>query len=193
MAKKKKSAKKTKPPRKGKKIGRPTQYRSRYCRMLIKFFDIEPFEEVRIPHYDESGKKHKSGRKKGEVIVTHYETQRNPNRTPTLQRFAKKIKVGISTIYRWLDEDGDIFKAEFRDAFTCARACRRNFLIENGLCGCHSPGYAKFVAVNLTDMKDTQKQEITGPDGGPIKAKVQVVHFDKANTNNDNGGSSDTD
>ncbi|KKN74467.1 hypothetical protein LCGC14_0390870 [marine sediment metagenome] len=180
MAKKKK-------PRK-KKNGRPSQYKARYCGMLIRFFDIEPFEEVRIPHYDESGKEHKSGRHKGETIVTHYEIQRNPNRTPTLQRFAKKIKVGISTIYRWLDENEETFKAEFRDAFTCARACRRSFLIENGLCGCHSPAYAKFVAVNLTDMKDTQKQEVTGPEGRPIPVSIidySTVDLDSIKPNGD--------
>lgn len=179
--------------KKAPKTGRPPKYHARYCGMLVRFFDIEPFEEVRIPHYDESGKEHKSGRHKGEGIITHYEIQRNPNRTPTLQRFAKKIKVYIATIYNWLDEEHASFHREFLDAFTCARACRRAFLIENGLCGCHSPNYAKFVATNLTDMKDTQKQEITGADGGPVKTKIEVVHFAKVNSHNVNGGSPDTD
>lgn len=159
--------------------------------MLIKFFDIEPFEEVHIPKYDESGKTHKSGRRKGEHVITHYEIQREPNRIPTLQRFAKKIGVGIRTLYDWLDEEHGSYKPAFSHAFTCAYALRKNFLIENGLLGCHNHSYAKFVATNLTDMKDNQKHEVTGKDDGPVQLKV--VHFAKANTDNDNGGSPDTD
>lgn len=139
-------------------------------------------------HYDESGKKHRNGRS----VVTWIEIKREPNRLPTLQNFAKKIKIGISTVYDWLNEEHDSYRQEFSDAFACARACRKNFLIENGLVGCHNHSYAKFVATNLTDMKDTQKQEITGEDGKPVKV-VEVVHFAKANTDNDNGGRSDTD
>jgi len=158
--------------KKAKKTGRPTQYKKRYCRMLIKFFDIEPFTEVNIPIYDESGKIHKSGRHKGEGVVTHYEVKRNPNRLPTLQRFAKKIGVSVKTVYNWIDEKHDSHKPEFLHAFACARVLRRNFVIENGLIGTHQHSYAKFVATNLTDMKDTQKQEISGVDGGPIPLKV---------------------
>lgn len=169
--------KKTKPPRRvsGAKTGRPPQYKSRYCQMLIRFFDIEPFTEVKIPHYDESGKKHKTGRNKGEGVVTHYETKKEPNRTPTLQRFAKKIKVGISTLYRWLDEENEeTFKKEFWDAFACARACRRDFLIENELHGTYKSGSFKYIAGNLTDMTDESKHEITGPGGKPLEP-IQII------------------
>lgn len=176
-----------------KKAGRPSQYKSRFCRMLIKFFDVEPFTEVKVPVYDESGKTYKRGIHKDEKVVTHFDVKRNPNRLPTLQQFAKKIHIGISTVYDWLNKDHASYHQEFSDAFACARDLRKNFLIENGLHGCHQHSYAKFVATNLTDMKDTQKQEITGEDGGPVKAKVEVIHFDKANIDNNNGGSPDTD
>ena len=163
------------------KTGRPTQYKARYCRMLIKFFDIEPFTEAQIPHYDESGKKHKSGRHKGEVIVTHYETKKEPNRTPTLQRFAKKIGVNISTVNRWIDENHDSYHKEFCAAFACARACRRDFLIENELHGTYKSGSFRYIANNMTDMTDVQKHELTGEDGKPIP--VSIVDFEKIDTN----------
>ena len=171
MAKKKKTAKKAKK----KKVGRPTQYKSRYCQMLINFFDIEPFTDLEIPHYNKFGKTDKEGN----PIVTWVDVKRVANRTPTLQRFAKKIGVGISTIYDWLNEKHGSYKPKFSDAFACARELRKWFLIENGLHRCHDATYGKFVITNLTDMKDTQKQEITGPDGGPVKAELKVVHFAK--------------
>lgn len=177
MAKKKKSAKKAKKKTAKKKtVGRPTQYKSRYCRMLIDFFDIEPFEDVKIPHYEKSGKTHKSGKNEGEPIVVWVDTKKVANRTPTLRRFAKKIGVGISTLYDWLDKNHGSFKREFSDAFTRARELRKDFLIENGLHGCHNPAFAKFVAVNLTDMKDVTKQEHTGEDGAPLPPiQVNVI------------------
>jgi len=169
---------------KKKKTGRPTQYKSRYCQMLIRFFDIEPFTEQKVPHYDESGKKHKNG----QPVVTWYETKKEPNRTPTLRAFAKKIEVSYVTVYSWLKKH-----EEFLNAFARAREARKWFLIENGLNGLYPPNTFKYVANNETDMKDTSKHELTGEDGGPIKAKVEVVHFAKANTDNDDGGSPDTD
>jgi len=143
-------------------MARPSKYKRKYCGMLIKFFDVEPYEEVHVPVYDESGKTHKTGKKKGEQVVTHYEVKRNPNRLPTLQRFAKKIKVGISTVYDWLKEDHGSYHKEFSDAFTRACALRKNFLIENGLVGCHQHSYAKFVAANLTDMKEKPDIDLGG-------------------------------
>lgn len=166
MAKKKKARKKVK------RQGRPTKYESRYCRMLISFFDIEPFKEMEVPHYDESGKKDKRGR----LVVTWIEIKREANRMPTLQRFAKKIGIGISTIYDWLNKEHPSYQRKFSDAFACARELRRNFLIENGLVGTHQHSYAKFVAINLTDMKDTLKQEVTGADGEPLPPiQVNVI------------------
>ncbi|MCH8121167.1 MAG: hypothetical protein IIC00_15775 [Planctomycetes bacterium] len=163
------------------KTGRPPKYHTRYCGMLIRFFDIEPFSAVKIPHYDESGKKHKSGRHKGEGVVTHYETKKEPNRTPTLQRFAKKIKVGISTVYDWLNKEHASFHQAFSDAFTCARACRRAFLIENELHGTYKSGSFRYIAGNLTDMTDIQKHELTGEGGKPIP--MSIVDFGKIDPN----------
>ena len=182
MAKKKKAAKKAKATKKStkkktKKTGRPPQYKARYCQMLVKFFDIEPFTETKVPHYDESGKVHERGRKKGQAVVTWHETKKEPNRTPTLTDFAKKIGVGISTVYDWLNEEHASYHKEFSDAFACARACRRDFLIENELHGTYKSGSFRYIANNLTDMTDTQKHEITGEGGKPIP--VSIVDYSK--------------
>lgn len=157
--------------------------------MLIHFFDIEPFTTQLVPHYDESGKKHKSGPKKGESVVTWIETKREANRTPTLERFAKKINVGIRTLYDWLDNDHASFKPEFSHAFARAREVRKWFLVENALHRCYDANTFKYVANNETDM--TEKHEVTGKDEGPIE--IKVVHFAKGIIDNDAGGSPSAD
>lgn len=140
------------------KTGRPPQYKKRYCQMLINFFGIEPFSEQKVNHYDESGKKNKNG----QPVVAWIETKKAANRTPTLQRFAKKIKVGISTVYDWLNENHDSFHKEFSDAFACARELRKNFLIENALHRTIDSSSFKFTAENLTDMREKQEHEFSG-------------------------------
>lgn len=132
-----------------KKVGRPTKYKPTYCQALIDFFDIEPWEEREIPHY-----------KGGEVTWTDIKVL--PVRMPTLRGFAKHMGVGISTVYRWLDEQDGAYQSAFRDAFTCASAIRKDWLIDVGLSGSAPPASFKFVAVNVTDMRDKQETELSG-------------------------------
>lgn len=139
-------------------MGRPTKYKHKYCNQLVKFFDSEPYEDVEIPHYSKTGKKR--------VVWT--DIKRMPNKLPTLRDFAKHIGVGISSIYRWLDEKDSSFHPKFRDAFICAQEIRKWFLIQNGLQGLYNPLFAKFTAINVTDMKDVSSREITGKDGEPL-------------------------
>lgn len=124
--------------------GRPTKYRKVFCEQLIEFFDVEPYEDVEIPHYE-----------KGEVKWT--DSKRVANKMPTLRDFGKKIGADYMSIWRWTQKH-----AEFRNAYTRAQELRKEFLIHNGLNRCYDPSAFKFVAVNLTDMRDRKEQEITG-------------------------------
>lgn len=149
--------------------GRPTKYKPKYCQQLIKFFDVEPYKDVKIPHYKGKGKSR-------ELVWS--DIKRMANKLPTLRNFAKKIKVGISTVYDWLNVNHASYQKEFSDAFTCAQKVRKWFLIENGLNGCYNPLFAKFVAINITDMTD--KQELKMPDG----VKVQIEYVPAKNDGN---------
>ncbi len=131
------------------KTGRPTKYKVAHCQALIDFFDIEPWEEREIPHY-----------KNGEVVWTDIKLL--PVRMPTLRKFAKSIKAGISTVYGWIDEKHDSYQQDFSEAFTCAKDIRKDWLIDLGLSGQTPPASFKFVAVNCTDMRDKQEHELTG-------------------------------
>ena len=129
--------------------GRPSKYRKRFCQDIIDFFSTEPFEDIEIPH-----------RKGGEVVWT--DITRRPNILPTLTQFARNIGVWIPTVYNWADPGHASYHKEFLDALTHARRIRKDFLIQNGLFGLYPPASFKFVAVNLTDMRDKTDTELSG-------------------------------
>ncbi len=119
---------------------------------MIKFFDVEPYEQIELPHYDKEGN------------IKWKDFKRMPNRLPTLRNFAKEIKVDYSNVYRWIKKH-----KEFRHAFTQAKLIRKWFLIENGLQGMYNPAFAMFVAKNITNMRDVKGVEVSGKDGESIK------------------------
>lgn len=141
--------------------GRPSKYNSKYCKDIVAFFDMEPYQERDIPHYNKDGS------------VRWTDIKRMPNTLPTLRNFAKKIKVNISTIYNWLDPEHASFHQEFLDAFTQAKDLQKWFLIENGLNGLYNPAFAIFVATNITDMKNKEVKQHEGKDGGPIQISAR--------------------
>ncbi len=152
MAKKKKA--------KPKKRGRKSYYKKSYCQKIIDFFDVEPYQDKELPHYKGKGDKR-------ELVWTDY--KRMANRLPTLIGFAKHIGVGTRTVYHWVEKH-----EEFRHALTHAQELRKWFLIENGLNGCYNPLFAKFTAINITDMKDKTESALTGKDGEPLPP-IQVT------------------
>ncbi|GAG38158.1 unnamed protein product, partial [marine sediment metagenome] len=133
------------------KAGQPTKYKPEHCQALIDFFDIEPYEDREIPHYD---------KKTGEIVVWT-DIKRMPNKLPTLRDFAKSINVSIRAVYNWLDEKNNAFQEEFLHTFIQAKDIRKDFLIQNGLQGMYPPLTFKFVAINLTDMVDQSKTELS--------------------------------
>jgi len=125
--------------------GRPTKYKPEYCQQIIDFFDVEPYEDVEIPHYHPGTKK---------VVWT--DKKRMPRKLPTLRDFGKSVAVDYSTVWNWTQEH-----KEFFDAVTRAEELRKDFLIQNGLQGLYNPKAFTFVAVNLTDMRDKKEQTTT--------------------------------
>jgi hypothetical protein len=137
-------------------IGRPTKYDPLYCQKLIEFFDLEPWEDREIPHMG----------KTGEFKWMDY--KRMANRLPTVRGFCKKIGIHYDTFYTWIKEHKD-----FSDAFTHAKDLQKWFLIENGLNGLYNPIFAKFTAINITDMKD--KTEIEANVDGTFTLDINTV------------------
>ncbi len=135
------------PPRPGE--GRPSKYKPEYCQMLIDHFDEEPFREIEIPHY------------KGGVLAWT-DCKEVANRVPSLTKFATQNGLGWATVHDWLNPEHGSYHEEFSDAYTHARALRADMLIDMGMSGVSPPASFKFVAVNLTDMRDKQETELNG-------------------------------
>lgn len=155
------------------KVGRPTKYKFEYCQELVNFFDVEPYEDIELPHYTKDGKKDENGKR----IISWIDFKRMPRKLPTLRDFAKSINVSIRVVYDWLNEKSNVFQPEFLHAFTQAKDIRKDFLIQNGLQGLYPPLSFKFVAINLTDMTD--RQELTGKDGESFKLIVERPNGEK--------------
>lgn len=122
--------------KKAKKIGRPTKYKPEYCQLLIEHFDI-PFYKTIVEE-----KMSASGQVK--------ELKRQvPNDFPTLEGFARKLGVVPDTLGNWSKEN-----PEFLGAIKVAKGIQKEFLKVHGLNGGYVSSFAKFIAVNVTDLVD---------------------------------------
>lgn len=154
-----------------KKTGRPTKYKKEFADELIAFYDGDPYEDVKINHY-----------KKGEISWT--DTKRMPAKLPTMVEFARHIGVGLRTCFDWLDSEHSSYQKEFSRAYTrLAKKAQKNFLIQNGLQGLYNPVFAKFVAINISDMIDKKDHNLSNDPENPVKWVVEVVdNADNTNT-----------
>ncbi len=133
------------------KRGQPTKYKPAHCQALIDFFDVEPWEQQTIKHYNTDGE-----------LTKEEDGKRVYRRMPTIRAFAKHIKVCIASVYNWLDKDHASYQPGFLDSYNIAREYRKDWLIDVGLSGLAPANSFKFVAVNCTDMRDKQEHELTG-------------------------------
>lgn len=68
---------------------------------------------------------------------------------------------------------------DFSEVYKKAKDIQKEFLITQTLNGKYNPTFAIFVATNLTDMKNNQRFEHVGNNGGPIKTKIDLSQFTK--------------
>ncbi len=139
--------------------GAPTKYKEEFCQEMIEFFDMEPFTDVKIPHY-----------KDGKVVWN--DIKRMPNKLPTMVEFVRHLNregydVGYATVYDWLNVKHASFKKKFSETFTCiAKDLQKNGLLQNALMGLYNPLFAKFTAINITDMVDKKEIDHSGKIAG---------------------------
>lgn len=123
--------------------GRPTKYRKEYCDLIIRHFDIPATTT------------------KKQTIVTRSVVKtidvEVPNMVPTIESFARKLGVMTETIVAWTKE-----YPEFLTAYKKAKAMAKEILNENAIMGRYCEGYAKFFAINCTDMVDKSVKEHIG-------------------------------
>ena len=161
MAKLKK--KKTKVVKKREKAGQPTKYKPGYCDEIVEFFNIEPYEDLEIDHFDEDGN------------VKWTDKKRVATKLPTLVGFSRKIGVCYSTIKNWMDVKHPSHQPIFLATVTrVAKDMQKDHLIQSGLQGLYNPQAFKFVAINITNMRDQSGLALTGPEGEPLEITVTV-------------------
>jgi len=141
----------------GKNGGRPTKYHKKYCKEIIKFFNIDAYFIKEIEFKDKNGDIHTK-----EMIVA--------NDLPTLEAFANKIFTTTKTLWDWAKKH-----KEFSNAVEIAKQHEKNILVQNGLSGRYDAGFAKFVATNFTDMRDRQEQEHSGNINLGVAAVAKAV------------------
>ena len=121
--------------------GRPTKYSDDLPERLIEYFDVEAF----TAEATDSGK----------VAMT-------PAKFPTMARFAARVGISRNTLHRWAtetDENGDLLKPEFCDAYKRAQDLQEAMLIEGGMAGAFQPSFAIFTAKNVLGWRDKQELE----------------------------------
>jgi hypothetical protein len=119
--------------------GRPTKYKKKYCKMMIDYFNKQDFEVVLV----------KDGNKQEKEIEI-------PAKFPTFEGFAIEINVHRETLLNWCKEF-----PEFFDTYKRCQGYQKRILIENGLRGNYNCLFAKFVAINATDMREKTEMDIT--------------------------------
>lgn len=75
-----------------------------------------------------------------------------PNFLPTIEKFCFDINIATSTFYEWCKKYDDL-----SSAFDQAKQIQKNQLIQLSLLGFYKEGFAKFVAINITDMRDSKE------------------------------------
>ena len=123
-------------------MARPTKYKKKYCDKIIEYFKKEPFRQVsEITTY-------KDGTTKETIKLI-------PCKFPTIEGFAVSIGICSKTVLNWLQDN-----PEFLRAYDYAKSCQKDILTQNGLLGLYNCLFAKFVAINSTDMRDSQEHNI---------------------------------
>lgn len=121
------------------KVGRPSEYYPEICQEIITYFKREP---------EEKGFYQDTPGDQGGVTLRACGCE-----FPTIEGFCASIDITKQTLHRWIKEN-----RQLSDAYDKAKQYQEHILITNGLKGHYNSNFARFVAINLTSMKD--KQEI---------------------------------
>lgn len=121
-------------------MARPTKYKKKYCQMMLDFFNVTPTYMQEVIN------------QKGQKIEIEKVSD-----LPTFEGFACLISVHRETLLNWCKEF-----PEFFDTYRKCQEYQKNILVQNGLHGNYNSLFAKFVAINATDMREKQEIKHSG-------------------------------
>lgn len=122
-------------------MGRPTLYREEYCEQIIEYFE-QPLYIIKEKEIASGGRK---------VIIK----EEVPNSLPTFEGFARKLRVDHDTLVNWTRKHKDFF-----GAYMLCKGIQKEFIVEHGSKGNYNAAFTKFLAVNVTDLRDKVTHEI---------------------------------
>ena len=120
--------------------GQPTKYKKKYCKDIIKFFNVDPFDEVEVRTKTRNGD-----------VVTY---QKEGCEFPTLAGFASSIGVHRDTIHEWTK-----VHKEFSDSLKKAKQIQQNILMQNAIKGRYEKAFAIFCMKNIFHWSDNPKTD----------------------------------
>lgn len=137
------------------KGGPPTEYEPKYCKEMMEYFTVKPYEIKKVDVFN------KKGECTGQTEIL------DANDLPLFSGFAVKIGVHRETLLNWSKE-----YPEFGYVYKICKDIQDTNLLTNGLKGLYNSSYAGLVSKNWLNMKD--KKDVT-TNNQPIKANTYVV------------------
>lgn len=121
--------------------GRPTKYHDGMPDLLRKFFDVELYKT-----YTEEVAS------QGRAVAVVKSKACN---FPTFEGFCWEYGLHHSTLLLWCTKHPN-----FSEAYKECKERQKTILITHALNGDYNSGFAKFLAVNVTDLKDSTHQQV---------------------------------
>lgn len=141
--------------------GAPTKYRPEYVEQMIKYFNVSISTEVAT----DSGVK---------MVATEL---------PTLAGFCCELEICRDTLNAWLNatnEDGSKLWPEFSVAYRRSKEYQQKILVANTLNGKYNAQFAKFVAQNLLEWRESKDVVISGNAEKPLQIITKEMSAEEA-------------
>lgn len=122
-------------------LGVPTKYRKEIPQEMIDFFNRPLMKAQQVEVLT----------KTGQIKMV---TEMVANELPTIEKFCCDLMISKSTLHEWIK-----IHPELSNAYDFAKQAQKNHLLQNGLSGNYNGSFAKFVAINCTDMVDKVETE----------------------------------
>lgn len=119
-----------------KKLGRPTKFKEEYCQTILDYFDIPLSSIVTEEKMSASG------------VIEEIKVLK-PNFMPTFEGFARSLGIHTDTLQEWKKVNSN-----FSVSYNLCKGIQKQFLVSHGLTGGYNASFAKFIAVNCTDLVD---------------------------------------
>lgn len=134
-----------------KPVGRPCEYYPEIVKELLDYFTVELDRKVTKQVLGKMGVE--------EIKETKAE------RLPTIEGFCGERNMSKTTLYAW----SKIYP-ELMNALSVAKEKQMNHLIQHALSGDYNGGFAKFLAMNISDYRE--KHETVNTETNPIKKLI---------------------